>query len=203
MMLISEPNNLDFDFVVSSLRDGQTIVYPTETCYGLGCDATNEAAVNQIFAIKQRPLVKPLLVVGADAGMMMDYVEWGTTLEALANKYWPGPLTVVAPIKVGVRLPTGIIGPANTLAFRVTSHPIAAEISRRLGKPIVSTSANLADLGSPYDGAAVIAMFQNSEPKPDIIIDAGELPYRSPSTIVKILNGKVAVLRQGEVVVEL
>ena len=202
-MNIIKSNNLNIDEIVYSVRGGQTIVYPTETCYGLGCDATNEAAVNQIFAIKQRPLNKSLLVVGGDAGLIMDYVEWGTTLEALADKYWPGPLTIVAPLKIGIVLPLGVVGEGNTLAFRVTSHPIAAEISKLLGKLIVSTSANISDLDSPYDSAAVIAMFQETEPRPDIIIDAGELPYQSPSTIVKILNGKVEVLRQGKVVIEL
>lgn len=200
-MKFIKSDNLVIDEVVLALQAGQTLVYPTETCYGLGCDATNEASVNQIFAIKHRPLGKSLLVVGGDASLMMEYVKWGTTLEALANKYWPGPLTIVAPIKAGLALPRGVVGAGNTLAFRVTSHPIAAEISNRLGKPIVSTSANISDLESPYDSASVISMFEHNEPQPDIFIDAGELPYQSPSTIVKILNGKVEVLRQGEIVI--
>jgi len=202
-MEIIKKENIKIEEIVEALKAGKTIVYPTETCYGLGCDATNESAVEKIFKIKQRQKNKPVLVVASDIGMMMKYVDCGPVIMKIAEKYWPGPLTVVAPLKPGVDMPPGVVGEDNTLAFRITNHPLASELSKEFGKPIVSTSANIASHESPYDIKSVLDMFSNGENQPDIVIDAGSLPHHSPSTIVRIKGGEVEVLRQGEVVVEL
>lgn len=202
-MQIIKQDDINIENVVEALKQGKTIVYPTETCYGLGCDATNEEAVEKVFQIKQRQKDKPVLVIAADIGMMMEYVRWPLVLTHIAEKYWPGPLSVVSQLKEDIELPSGIVGEGNTLAFRITEHPLARALSENLGKPIVSTSANTASYKSPYDIESVVAMFENAENKPDILIDAGALPHHSPSTVVRVLNGEVEVLRQGEVVVEL
>lgn len=203
-MKVIDQKNLDIDSIVAALRDGKTIVYPTETCYGLGCDATNQDAVDAVFRIKQRQQDKPLLVVMPDEEMAFDYVEWNGTLEQLSQKYWPGPLTVVAPIKKNAEhLAHGAFAEDGTLAFRITSHPIAFELSASLARPLISTSANIASQASPYDIASVLAMFESQKDQPDIIIDAGELVHKSPSTVVKVAGGEVQVLRQGEVIVSL
>lgn len=202
MQLIKQDNIIIPD-IVSALKQGQTIVYPTETCYGLGCDATNEQAVNKIFEIKRRQRKKPLLVVVSEPFVIMNYTSWNKTLQQLSEKYWPGALTVVVPVSDKVCLPPGVVGEDGTLAFRITAHPLASQLSHGLGKPIVSTSANITTLGSPYDIESVLDMFVNAEFRPDIIIDAGSLPHRSPSTVVRVVNGDIEVLRQGETVVEL
>lgn len=199
-MQIIKESNLIIPDIVFALKQGKTIVYPTETCYGLGCDATNEEAVNKIFDIKQRQKNKPVLVVASEPAMMMDYVRWSETLQQLAEKYWPGALTVVVPVNGEMKLPGGVVGEDGTLAFRITDHPLASILSRELGQPLVSTSANIAAEESPYDIGAVLQMFGNAGIQPDIIIDAGELPHKSPSTVVRISNGDLEVLRQGEIV---
>lgn len=201
MQIIKQPD-LQISEIISALKNGATIVYPTETCYGLGCDATNQSAVDKIFKIKKRDTRKPLLVVAHDPALMMQYVKWNSTLDDIANKYWPGPLTVVAPAVANCALPDGVKALDNTIAFRITEHPLASALSKELQRPLVSTSANIAALDNPYDIESVRAMFDNAEFQPDIIIDAGELPYLSPSTIIKISRGnEIHVIRQGSVIV--
>lgn len=188
--------------IVQGLLGGQTVVYPTETSYGLGADATNDVAVERLFAIKKRQSTKSMLALMADVTMAKQYVAWTEALDELARKYWPGALTIVAPLKPGVKIAHGVIGAENTLAFRITSHPLAAAIVTALGRPLVSTSANLASLASPYDCDSVLSMFANEINQPDWVLDAGNLPVRSPSTIVQIAPGQpLQVLRQGEIVV--
>lgn len=202
-MNIIKQENINIDEIVDALREGKTIVYPTETCYGLGCDATNAEAVNKIFQIKQRQKNKPVLVVASEPSMLMECVKWTPTLERISEKYWPGPLTVVTQTSGCAHLAPGVVADDSSVAFRITNHPLAAELSKKLGKPIVSTSANLAHQESPYDVEVILRMFENNEHQPDIIIDAGPLPHHSVSTVIRLLVDKIEVLRQGEVVVEL
>jgi len=201
MEIISQ-EDLNLAEIVEKLKAGATIVYPTETVYGLGCAATNQAAVDKIFQIKERQKDKPLLVVASGVDMMVEYVEWSDKLEELAKKYWPGPLTVVTEVQDRDGLANGVVAGDNTLAFRVTDHPLASEISQALGMPLVSTSANLSSQESSYDVADIVTMFKDSAVQPDIVIDAGILLHRSPSTVVKIVGEEVEVLRQGELIVE-
>lgn len=202
MNVISE-DNIDLDNVISSLEAGDTIVYPTETCYGLGCDATNQQAVDDIFAIKHRQKEKSVLVVAPDMSMMIDHIKWTPALEEIANQYWPGPLTVVVDVLSTSDLAEGVIAADGTIAFRITDHALAKELSEKLGKPLVSTSANLSALQSPYDIADVLTMFEGQDHQPDMVIDAGKLPHKSPSTIIRIFaDGQTNVLRQGEIIVD-
>lgn len=201
-MQVVKQQNLNIPEIVTALRAGQVLVYPTETVYGLGCDATNSVAVDKIFAIKKRQQDKSVLVIAANLGMMMDYIGWTPKLQELADKYWPGPLTIVAPVKFKNDLASGVIAEDNTVAFRVTDHPLAHELSQQLGKPIVSTSANISATANPYEIEDVLEMFGNQIEQPDIIIDGGSLPHHSPSTIIKIVGEEIVVLRQGELIIK-
>ena len=80
---------------IKYLKSGKTVIFPTETCYGLGCDATNQSAVDRIFQIKGRRQDKPLLIVVPNVEMAKEYLEWTLLLEELAIKHWPGALTIV------------------------------------------------------------------------------------------------------------
>ena len=119
----------------------------------------------------------------------------------LAEKYWPGPLTIVAPVHPDAIFPEGIVRD-GTVAFRVTSHPFAVALSLAIDAPLVSTSANIAGEKSPYQITDVVTAFACQEAQPDIVVDAGDLPERAPSTIVKVENGYKEVLRQGELVID-
>lgn len=206
------------------LKSGKTIVFPTETSYGLGCDATNQKAVNKIFEIKGRQPDKPLLVVVPTIGMAKAYLEWNDLLEDLAKKYWftrrseseggPGPLTIVGLLKskkskkvehnLGVKsykLAKGVTSKFGTLAVRVTNADIPKYLSEKLGRPLVATSANVAGLGDIYYSTDVLKMFENRKVKPDVFLDAGILPKNPPTTIISVVGGELKVLRQGSVIV--
>ena len=198
-MKIIKQKNISTNELVKDLQNGKVIVYPTETSYGLGADATNEEAVNKIFKIKKRQVGKSVLVVMPNIEMAMQYVEWSELLNELAQKYWPGPLTVVVPLKSGHNLASDVVAIDNTLAFRISSHPLITELTKKLNKPIVSTSANISAQGDAYNSQAIINVFEKEINQPDIIIDAGQLPEKSPSTIIRLLNDKIEVLRQGQI----
>lgn len=201
-MKIVPKQNVNVHEIVDAIRNGATIIYPTETCYGLGCDATNAAPVEKIFDIKQRPKEKSVLMLAHDAALMMRYVQWNEKLEEIATKYWPGALTVVAQAIPDSGLAPGVIAHDGTVAFRITSHQLAAELTEALDRPLVSTSANIAGLPSPYSIEEVHSMFDTASAQPDIVIDAGELPLVTPSTIIKIgIDGNMQILRQGPVII--
>ncbi len=188
--------------IVSDLKSGKAIVYPTETCYGLGCDATNQLAVDKIFSIKKRQNEKSVLVVAPSISMIIEYIDWTPALQKIADNYWPGALTVVTKAKNNCTLAKGVIANDGTVAFRISSHPFVTTLSEALEKPLVSTSANITSQESPYDIESVLKMFENSSPQPDIIIDAGILPHKNPSTIIRLDNDKITVLRQGEIIIQ-
>lgn len=221
-MTILSVSDLILSDVVVALQQGKTIVYPTETCYGLGCDARSQDAIAKIYHIKQRRQDKPLLAVVASVEMAMEFVKWNSTIEKLAKRFWPGPLTIVSMAKAANSLARGVIDKYGQVALRVTSSPLAANLSAELNGPLVSTSANLASHNEPYNIVDVVEMFtlppkvseevksqQQVTPliggfigkvhQPDIIIDAGKLPKSSLSTIVRIVGEKIEVIRQGAI----
>lgn len=185
MKIINQDNLSE---AVVALQAGNTVVFPTETSYGLGCDSTNQEAVDKIFQIKGRKNDKPLLVVVPSVEMAKKYLVWNDLLEDLSKKYWPGPLTVVGN---GHDLAVGVVASDGTIAVRVTNHPIAKFLSEKLGLPVVATSANLADAGDIYDSKQI-------EVKPDILIDGGVLPQNPPTTIVSVVDNHLKILRQGQ-----
>ncbi len=201
MNIISDLVNLAV--VVQALREGQIVAYPTETSYGFGCDATNHEAVNKIFTIKGREAGKPMLVVVAELEQIKPYIVWDERLENINKKYWPGPLTVVAQARLPIALADGIVSADGWIAFRVTSNSIAKELAETLGKPLVSTSANMAGESPIYSAAEILAKFNLKNVQPDILIDVGDLPEVLPSTIIKLAPGRIEIIRQGAITVEL
>ncbi len=195
-------NKANISQIVLELQNDKTIIYPTETCYGLGCDATNQQAVDKIFDIKKRDRSKSLLVIVPSMEMLLEYVEWTPMLQKIANKYWPGPLTCVMNLKPGTAIADGVKAQDATLAFRISSHPFSAEVSQQLGVPIVSTSANISMQPSPYDIESIQKMFVDQDAQPDLFIMSGSLPEQTPSTIIKIQKEKAVILRQGEIIID-
>ncbi len=181
---------------VDYLQAGKTIVFPTETSYGLGCDATNQAAVDKIFKIKEREKNKPLLVIVSSIEMAKLYLQWNKIIDKLAIKYWPGSLTIVG--RPVMNLTDGVISSDNTLAARVTNNPIAKFLSEKLGRPIVATSANISGQSDIYDSAEIKKLYDHKKNIPDCLLDFGIIHKRKPTTIVSVING-IKILRQGEI----
>ena len=181
------------------LQQGKTVIFPTATSYGLGCDATNQLAVDKIFQIKQRSTDKPLLIVVPSLSMAKKYIIWDELTEQLANKYWPGVLTIIANKKLlsADNLAKGVVSKENTIAIRVTNHPVPLSLSLHLDKPIVATSANLSGGVNIYDSKDINNIFSSQNVSPDALLDYGQLSFNQPSTMVRIANGKIEILRQG------
>ncbi|MBI4449850.1 threonylcarbamoyl-AMP synthase, partial [Candidatus Uhrbacteria bacterium] len=189
----------------AQLRAGGLLIYPTETSYAIGCDATNANAVRSILRLKGRERGKPLPLIVASRTMAERYARFTPIARRFARRYWPGPLTIVAASSKlqapSHRLATGIIAPNHTVALRVSSHPIARALSRSLGRPIVSTSANRAGAPSCYSARAALRSlgFRQEHARSLSVLDLGPLPRRRPSTIVDARGDRLIVLRQGSI----
>ena len=182
--------------IVSLLKDGGIIACPTETAYGFSCDATNKKVVEQIYNIKERPKQKAVLLIVADLKMVKKYFYIGEDELKLASKYWPGPLSIILKPKLKK------INYQTDFGVRVPAHNLCAKISKELGRPIITTSANLTDKPTCYSVECIKKQFQNKTHQPDLIIDGGKLKKNKPSTIIKVLKNKIKILREGFVDVE-
>lgn len=193
--------------MISELIFGKVLVFPTETSYGLGCDATNQVAVNKVFAIKGRPDNKPLLVVVPSIEAAKRVISWNPIVEKLSEKYWPGPLTIVgeaAKLENWEKsLAKGVVTEDNTVAVRVTNFPMLKSVTEKLGRPLVATSANYSAEGDNYSANDVIESFKDRDVQPDIILNSGTLPNNPPTTIVRVYDDRMVVLRQGATKVEI
>lgn len=171
------------------------IIYPTDTAYALGCDARDDEAVKRIFAIKGRDQAKTLPLVAADINMVREWCDLAGQAQALAEKYWPGPLTLVLPVKKA-GLAKAVMA-EGAVAIRVPDVKEARALAQEIGAPLVSTSANQSGDKNFYSLPDVRASLGNASKEVDRIIDIGQLPQRPVSTIVKVCDNKVEVIRQG------
>jgi L-threonylcarbamoyladenylate synthase len=181
---------------VAVLQAGGVLVYPTETSYAVGCDATNDEAVQRVFTIKGRPLGKGTPVIVPSDLDVADFVLVTDKLRELADRYWPGPLNIVterAPASpISVHCET-----VGTQSVRQSSHPVANELARLLGRPLVATSANLSGDAAIYRLDELKDEFVHGEP--DAIFDGGDLPVVPASTTVRIVGDELTIMRQGAV----
>lgn len=174
---------ISLDEAASLLRQGQVVAIPTETVYGLAADASNDAALQQIFAIKQRPADHPLIVHIAD----IDQVQhWVTAFPLLARKlaeaFWPGALTLVLPAQAHVS--RVVRGGESTVALRVPSHPVALQLLKTSGLSVAAPSANLFTQLSPTTAAHVESGLGQAMP----VLDGGPCTVGIESTIVAVLE---------------
>ena len=189
--------NIDYQEIIESLRSGGIIVYPTDTAYALGCDATNKEAIGKIFKIKGRQENKTLPVIIGSLDMAKKWVCFSEQEEELASRHWPGPLTLLLE-PVENSLPDVVVKEGRA-ALRVPDNKIAQELSLRLAAPLVSTSANLAGSGNFYKINDVVQSLGPNLELVDYVIDAGQLPERGVSTIARFDRDRMEVIRPGTV----
>ena len=169
---------------VKIIKKGGVIVYPTDTCYGIGCDATNPLAIEKIFQIKGREKDKPLPLIASSIKMIEKYVF----LEERAIKLFKAfPGISVALRKKGNVIPD--IVNKEKLAFRIPSNEISKKLSELSDKPIISTSANRSGDPSPYSIEEVKSSLNEFLEEIDLFIDSGVLDKNPPSTIVDLVDG--------------
>jgi L-threonylcarbamoyladenylate synthase len=180
-----------------TLKSGGVIVYPTETAYGLGCDARNAKAIQRIYGLKGRSSTKALPVIVADLKMAKKYLSIDKKAEALIKRFMPGPLTLVVKAREG-KFPK-LLMDKGTVAFRISSYPFASAIAKQCGFPVTSTSANPSGIWAIYNSEKMRAFFTG---KVALIVDVGNLKKTKktkPSTIVDISSSDIKLLREGPI----
>lgn len=183
---------------VQVLKKGGIIIYPTETCYGVGADATSQDAVDKVLSYKLRREGKPLSIGVCSRQMAEKYVEINSIAQNLYENFLPGPLTVVS--KSLGNVAKGVESEEGNLGIRFPDYKLILDIIKDFGKPITTTSANASYKKRPYKISDILENISNKQKALiDLVIDAGKLPHNDPSTVVDTtLNAKV-ILRQGGV----
>jgi len=195
---------LELDTAVKILKSGGVIVYPTETAYALGADFQSKKATDKIYKIKHRRANFLLPAIVANISMAKKIVHFSKKAQDLADRFWPGPATLVLEVKPKMYEYTKKPGneflrPYRNLALRVSSNKIAQNLSKKFGCAIISTSANIHGKDACYSVEDVLEQLGDNKVKPDLILDAGPLPKVKPSTIIKVTGEKVEILRPGPV----
>jgi L-threonylcarbamoyladenylate synthase len=191
----------DGSSAVELLRQGEAVALPTETVYGLAADALNPIAVAKIFEAKRRPRFDPLIIHLPDPGWLekvADPLKQDRQLvSSLAEKFWPGPFTMVLPKRDII--PEIVTAGLETVAVRISAHPIFSEIVSAFGKPLSAPSANRFGRISPTTAKHVRDELNGHIP---LIIDAGPTTHGIESTIVAVHDGKIDILRRGPITSE-
>ena len=186
------------DRAVELLAAGEPVALPTETVYGLAADATRPDAVLKIFEAKERPFFDPLIVHLPDISWLDRITRDRSPLvQKLVEAFWPGPLTLVLPRREII--PDVVTSGLETVAVRMSAHPVFQEICARFGKPLAAPSANRFGRISPTTAEHVMAELGGRIP---LIVDGGATEIGVESTIVAVDGGRIKILRSGPVTVE-
>lgn len=181
---------------VKLLQAGEVLAMPTETVYGLAADATNAAAVAKIYEAKQRPQFNPLIAHFASKDAALQEVEFTPLAEKLADAFWPAPLTLVLRAKADTHICDLARAGLPTQAVRVPAHPMALELLRAVGVPLVAPSANASGTISPVSAAHVM---KSLEGKIGWVLDGGECSEGLESTIIDATGEQPVMLRAGTI----
>jgi len=183
---------------VKVLQKGGLVIYPTETMYGIGADATNPKAIKKLTKYKDRPFGKPYSIAVTDKKMADEYVELNSVAINLYKEFLPGPLTVISQGKH--KIAPGVESENGTLGIRIPDYKLAIDIIRKFGKPITATSANASYKKRPYKISDILDnLSQRQKDLIDIVIDSGELRHNEPSTVIDTTLDNPVTLRQGEI----
>jgi len=214
-MRILRAGKKGIETAVKYLKAGKSVVYPTDTAYGLAVDATNLKAVKQLMKIKQRGK-KPVHVVVSGLKMAKQYAKITPLAEKIFKKFFPGRMTLVLPLGERPLLAFGhppqawggkgevealrlLSAGTGTIGIRMPKNRIALELSRKLGRPITTPSANPGRGLTPYSINDSFVQFANKKHQPDLYLDGGKLKKSQPSTIIKVEGKKIKILREGPI----
>lgn len=187
------PNPAAIAAAARTLAEGRLVAFPTETVYGLGANALDAQAVERIFIAKQRPFSDPLIVHLADVAQLTDVaVNIPAVAYTLAERFWPGPLTLV--LQRHPNVPSNVSAGRNTVAVRMPAHPVALALLRACALPVAAPSANLFSRPSPTTAQHVL---EDLDGRIDIVIDAGPTPIGLESTVIDLTQVPPMLLRPG------
>lgn len=183
---------------VKALSNGGLIIFPTETAYGVGADATNSEAVSKMLKYKQRPAGKAISIAVDSTKMAEEYIDINPTSQKIIKNFLPGPVTVVAKSKH--RTDKRLEAENGTLGIRIPNYKLVLDIIKAYGKPFTATSANLSGEKTPYSVLDITNPWtENKKELIDLIIDGGELPKNPPSTVIDTTTEDLKVYRQGRI----
>jgi len=187
---------------VNTLLSGGLIIFPTETTYGAGVNATNPEAVQKLLAYKSRREGKPLSIAVSGQEMAEKYVELNDQAKILYRQFLPGPVTVVSNVVTGSVAP-GVASEFGTLGVRIPEYQLVLDLVKMLGKPITATSANGSGKPRPYSVKTVFKHLSDKQASlVDLVLDAGTLPSNPPSTVIDTTMSTPVTVRSGKVAVD-
>lgn len=183
------------------LLEGGLVIFPTETTYGAGVDATNQDAVDTLLAYKSRREGKPLSIAVPDKESAAKYVDINDQAEALYDQFLPGPVTIVSKYRSG--LANGVASEFGTVGVRIPDYPLMLTLLSAFGKPITATSANASGKKRPYSISDIFSSLSSAQKnRVALVIDAGELPHNEPSTVIDTTLSTPLTIRKGSATLE-
>jgi len=181
------------------IRAGEPVAVATETVYGLAADATNAAAVARIYAAKGRPSFNPLIVHVPDLAAAMQIGEFDETAQRLAEEHWPGPLTLVVPLRPDAGIASIVTAGLPTIGLRLPAHPAMQALLKAVGRPLAAPSANTSGAISPTRAEHVA---KSLDGRIALILDSGPTERGLESTIVAATSGALRLLRPGPIAID-
>ena len=190
-MLADDPAALST--AVSLLLRGELVAFPTDTVYGVGAIAWDDEAVGKLYEAKLRPADKPIpVLLNGPEDLFAVSRDLTPTALALAERFWPGPLTLV--VRKSARLPDSVTAGSDSVAVRVPDHPVARSLIRAAGAPLATTSANLSGQAAGVTATEVATQLAG---RVALILDGGACPGGVPSTIVDVTGDEIILIREG------
>ncbi len=187
------------DACVLALKKGKVVAYPTDTCYGLAVDASNLKAVERLYQTKGRDFNKPVHIVIPSLAYAKKVAVWNNSALKLSKKFWPGAITLVLELRIKNLEFRMLSGNTGSIGLRMPKNQIALDLAKYLEKPITATSANISAQPDCYRAEDILNQFKDQKYQPDIILNAGRLPKNKPSTLVRVFDDVVKILREGPV----
>lgn len=185
----------DIKKAIEVLKNGGIVIFPTDTAFGIGCRIDDEKAIRRLFDIRKRPLTQATPVLVSDLGMAKKYAATPEyVIERLIKLYWPGALTIVLPCKIE-KVPTFVRGGGSNIGIRTPNHPVALEIIKGVGVPILGPSANFHGEKTPY-------RFEDLDKKLIKLVDYvifGECTLKQQSTVIDCSVKPWKIIRQGAI----
>lgn len=186
---------------ISALQDGEVLIHPTETCYGLAVDATQSTALDKLFALKKRDADKPVSLLLSSQQQFEELAEVSSVTQKLIQAFLPGPLTLVLPLKESAKkfLDSKSYSPDGWVGLRLTSSSVTQKLAQSYGKPLTTTSANLSGEPEIYDFATLEKTFGKTGLA---VLGKENLPKNPPSTVIKVVGKDIELLREGAISLE-
>jgi len=180
---------------LSALSRGELIVYPTDTLYGLGADATIGGAVEKVFAAKQRPIDKVVSIAVASIPAAEELVNFTPIAKLIASKFLPGPITIVLRAKSELKF----VSKEGKIGIRIPDNDFALALLKSYNRPIIATSANLSGGSNPREVSEIPPEILNQV---SVVVDQGRTKYSAPSTIIDLSSDTIEVVREGAVSID-